>query len=64
MEFMEVVRKDEYTACAYFIDGKRVSFEQYHHEESRISFYGTFDCLHTTHTKTTWQHRKSGRETR
>lgn len=64
MQFMRVVRKGEVFPCAFFIDGKRVSFERFNYEECRINWSGTFDCLHTTETKTTWQHRKSARETR
>lgn len=62
MEFMRVVRKEEFFPCAFFIDGKRVSYERYAYEEAQVSYYGTFDCLHTTSTKNTYQHRKHGRK--
>ena len=61
MEFLEVVRKGEFVACAYFIDGRRVSKDTYQHREIIVEMYGVFDCLHTTSTKSTWQFRKCGR---
>ena len=40
MEFMFVIRDDEWKPCAYFIDGKRVSKEAYNIMEYEVQTHG------------------------
>ncbi|GEM_PF-5226773 len=62
MEFMTIVRKTEDTPCAFFLNGKRVSKSKFEYFYGIANTLGRHcDCLHTTSTKTTWQHRCSGR---
>lgn len=62
MEFMRVVRKSEDKPCAYFLNGKRVSKSKYEYFYGIANVLGSHcNCLRTTQTKTTWQHRCSGK---